>query len=445
MSKLMNVLCTSLCALTLNTVQADSIGILPENEFPDAIPNSALDPSSIISSLPSQETVSIESSPVAPSDPSSVNPPLPSLSESLSPQPVAPQVVATPKKPKAPFRAFTGKVKGKKVRMRLQPDLDSPIVKELSRGEMLAVVGDADDFWEVESPTGLKAYVFRSFVLDNVIEGSRVNVRLQPSLDAAVLTHLNSGDRIEGSICAANNKWMEISLPSSTHFYVAKSYLENVGAPEVKSQYESRFYSARQQMETADYFAESEMKKNFPDIDFEQMNHNYQIVISEYNDFPDFVEKAKEALSHLQESYIDKRISYMETKQQAEEESFSTEEKTSVATDQSVTDKMKLWEPVEESLYLSWANLNENRSMDDYYSEQKIAAVQLSGILEPYLAPVKCKPGDYIIREKDLPVAYVYSTVINLQNLVGKKVTLVGAPRPNNNFAFPAYFVLAIE
>jgi hypothetical protein len=175
------------------------------------------------------------------------------------------------------------------------------------------------------------------------------------------------------------------------------------------------------------------------------MNHNYQIVISEYNDFPDFVEKAKEALSHLQESYIDKRISYMETKQQAEEESFSTEEKTSVATDQSVTDKMKLWEPVEESLYLSWANLNENRSMDDYYSEQKIAAVQLSGILEPYLAPVKCKPGDYIIREKDLPVAYVYSTVINLQNLVGKKVTLVGAPRPNNNFAFPAYFVLAIE
>jgi hypothetical protein len=34
---------------------------------------------------------------------------------------------------------------------------------------------------------------------------------------------------------------------------------------------------------------------------------------------------------------------------------------------------------------------------------------------------------------------------LNLQDFVGKKVTLVGTKRENNNFAFPAYFVLAVE
>jgi hypothetical protein len=58
---------------------------------------------------------------------------------------------------------------------------------------------------------------------------------------------------------------------------------------------------------------------------------------------------------------------------------------------------------------------------------------------------VKNKPGDFILRNKDIPVGYVYSTIVNLQSLVGKNVRLIAAPRPNNNFAFKAYYVLAAE
>ena len=106
---------------------------------------------------------------------------------------------------------------------------------------------------------------------------------------------------------------------------------------------------------------------------------------------------------------------------------------------------MKLWDPIEESLYLSWTNINENKSQRDYYEEQKLAAIEISGIVEPYNTPVKNKPGDYILRDKDMPLGYIYSTQVNLQSLVGKHVKLVAAPRPNNNFAFPAYYVLSVE
>ena len=53
--------------------------------------------------------------------------------------------------------------------------------------------------------------------------------------------------------------------------------------------------------------------------------------------------------------------------------------------------------------------------------------------------------GDYVLKDKDLTKAYLYSTQINLQDYVGKKVTVLVTPRSNNNFAFPAYFVLSVE
>ena len=95
---------------------------------------------------------------------------------------------------------------------------------------------------------------------------------------------------------------------------------------------------------------------------------------------------------------------------------------------------------------MSWANINDNKTQQDYYEEQKLAAVELTGIVEPYTAPAKHKPGDFILRDdKNIPVGYVYSTQINLQNLVGQNVRLTAIPRPNNNFAFHAYYVLDVE
>ena len=140
-----------------------------------------------------------------------------------------------------------------------------------------------------------------------------------------------------------------------------------------------------------------------------------------------------------------RKIAYLEDKAEGKtsEEVGPSSFKLEVAM--SPTDRMKMWEPIEESLYLSWAARNDDRSIDEFYEDQKQNGVVLTGIVEPYSDPVKRKPGDFILKNKDLPVAYVYSTHLNLQDYVGKKVTLVGTKRENNNFAFPAYFVLSAE
>ena len=428
MSRAFTILCTSLCAFSLNSASADDV-IAPQE-------------TSLFSAETSTHETAFET---------------PLLEQAQAPvlAPVAPIVVAAPapKAVAAPFKPFTGKVKGRKVRLRLNANLDSGIVKELNKNDLLSVVSEKGDFWAVEAPSNVKAYVFRGLVLDNVVEANRVNVRMEPHLEGPVIGHLNAGDKIEGTISAENNKWLEIAPPANARFYVAKEYLDYAGGPEVKAQFDKRRLHAEQLVDAAALLSKVELRKHFDEIDANKVTLSYNTIINDFTEFSEYVDQAKESLASFQEAYIQKRINYLEACADTDtsyaanvKESKNKEAAAKGAVEQAeVTDKMKIWEPVEEALYLSWAQMNDEKNQQDFYEEQKLAAVAISGIVEPYNAPVKSKPGDFILRDKDLPVGYIYSTQVNLQNLVGKRVTLIAANRSNNNFAFPAYYVLSVE
>lgn len=374
-----------------------------------------------------------------------LSPPVQAAAEKAVQKPAQPTAAPVFKLPEVPFSPFTGKIKAKKVRLRLAPDLDSHVVRELTKSDLVSVVGEKGDFWAVEPPAGLKAYVFRSFILDNVVEANRVNVRLEPSLDAPIIAHLNAGDKVNGTQSPLNNKWLEIKAPASTRCYVAKNLVEFAGGPEVKAQMDKRRNTAEQLFLTTSLLTAAELNKPFEKIEIDHLSRNYKTVIQDYADFPEFVDKAQESLTQLQEAYLQKRIAFLEAKNTPRSSKETIEKEDAGIVAENATDKMKLWEPIEEAMYLTWAHVNESKDMNEYYEEQKLAAVAVSGILEAYTACVKNKPGDFIVRDKGLPVAYVYSTHVNLQNLVGKKVNLTCAARPNNNFAFPAYTVLSAE
>ena len=59
---------------------------------------------------------------------------------------------------------------------------------------------------------------------------------------------------------------------------------------------------------------------------------------------------------------------------------------------------------------------------------------------------IKNKPGDFILRDNsDIPLGYLYSTQVDLKAFEGKEVSVLVVSRPNNHFAFPAYYVINIE
>jgi uncharacterized protein YgiM (DUF1202 family) len=381
-------------------------------------------------------------------------------------------VVAAPAAQKPPaakkaeaFKSFTGKLLANKVRIRAKADLESPIIRQMGKNELLLVVGEEGDFYAVEPLKDTKAYVFRSYVLDNVVEANRVNVRLEPHVDAPIIGQLQAGDKVNGTVCAMNHKWLEVAPPKGTKFYVAKEFVGQAGGPEHLANMEKRKSQVEELLSAAYMNAEAECKKEYEEMAPQHAIEQFQTILRNFADFPTAVSQAKEGLALLKETYLNKKIAFLESKAElsvgAKEELLAKHKaeksellKEDTAVDPSLwTKKMKsqkenlgFWDTLEESLFLSWTAFHSGKNIDEYYSEQKANATVLSGTVERYTYDVRNKPGDFILRgAEDAPVAYLYSTQINLDDYEGKKVTLLVAPRPNNHFAFPAYFVFNVQ
>lgn len=347
------------------------------------------------------------------------------------------------------FKAFTGRVTTNKVRLRVQPDLDSYIFRQAAKNDLLLVVGETGDFYQVMPPKDAKAYVFRTYVLDNVVEAAKVNVRLEPHVDGPIIGQLQAGDKVEGSICSMNHKWLEISPPASTRFFVSKEFLTNVGGPEYISAMEKKKAQVAELLGSAQLSAETENKKTYEEMSPQSVIEQFSAIIRNYPEFPETAEKAKEYLASFKDSYLQKKIAYLEAKAELtgtmKEEILSRHKTENQELFSTPPTTPQSWDGIEESLYLSWTAFHSGRKIEDFYSEQKANATVLQGHIEPINHPVKHRPGDYLLRTNESPVAYLYSTSLDLQKLVGKEVTLQVAPRPNNHFAFPAYYVLSAE
>jgi len=355
------------------------------------------------------------------------------------------------------FDPFTAKIIGNRVRMRAQPHLEGHVVKETETGEIVAVTNQNNEFYGVTAPKGTKGYVFRTFVLDDVVEGSRVNVRLYPDIEAPIIGRLNTGDHVTSIVSDVNNKWLAIDLPESCPFYIACEYLEKIGPAELFAQIEVRRNEASHHLASALLYAQSEIHKPFEEIDLASITKKFETLATHYADLDTVTKKAQEAAELAQETYIQKKIAFLECKADRSTASLrpveappfqqlvEVEKKETAQEVVEATDKMLIWEPLEESLYHIWAVSHEEESMNDFYEEEALTSQVITGFIEAYNRPVQNRPGDFIIKSDNRPVAFLYSTKVDLQNLIGQKVSVIASSRPNNNFAFPAFFVHSAE
>jgi hypothetical protein len=349
------------------------------------------------------------------------------------------------------FSPFTGRATKSKVRMRAQPSLEAQVVRELSKGELLIVTGETEEFYAVEPPGDIKGYVFRTFILDNKVEGNRVNVRLTPSTDAPVIGQLNQGEPVDGTISPLNNKWLEIAPPSNSKFYVAKEYLEKVGDPNYMAKIAKRRDEVNALLNSTYLISQQEFQKSFPEINLDRIQGNYQQIVRDYSDFPEQSGRAKELLAELQENYVKAKISYLEAKvKEKPATTTARNEPVAVAPQPNypeVLTHVNYWLPQEEAIYTAWTNDNQGSSMEQFYAVQSNEGQTVTGVLEPYSRTIKNKPGDFMLVDKAThqPIAFLYSTKLNLQNYVGREVAFLVSPRPNHNFAYPAYFVISTQ
>lgn len=370
----------------------------------------------------------------------------------------------------APFHSFTGKILGNKVRLRLHPNLEGHIVKELSKGDIFAVVAESEDYFAIAPTNDMKAYVYRTYIMEGKVDAEHVNIRLQPNLDSPVVAQLNCGDAVDVQLSSQHSKWYELSIPEGVTFWVAKEYVENIGPVEYALKYKERLSEAQQLLETAKLITQSEFRKAFPEVDLKRLVQNFEKITRDFKDIDKICQAAQDEITKLEKNYCSKKIAYLEGKaDQAELQvetlhaklsNFNAEDNDSNPTEmmreiqthqftlnfpKSITDKMKVWQPIESSLFMAWASEQPESNLEHFYGHEALNSEKISGIIEPFNTFVKFTPGDFVLSSKGQTVAYLYSTHVNLQEMVGKKVTLKVSPRDNHNFAFPAFYVLEVE
>ncbi|MGE3954883.1 MAG: SH3 domain-containing protein [Parachlamydiales bacterium] len=408
--------------------------------------------------------------------------------------------------------SYTAKVKGTKVRMRSSPDLEGAIVRELAQGDLVLVTGESNGFCAIALPKDVKAYVYRTFVYDNTIDGKNVNVRLAPDTEATIVAQLSTGDKVVGEPCSQNPKWIEIAPPANAKFYVAAELIEKIGGPEIYTTHERRAGEVARHLNSAYIISLSELRKGFGEIHMDRVTQAFEKVIEDYADFPSYVERAQRVLAMAQDLYVQKKLAFLEEKTQLypsdqgqlaaefenyyrtvhslreelarehiafagdliEEEHFhhpiahrvyAAEEhptelypqvgeiglveaprrRDSAQRAAFITDKMRAWQPVEDSLYHLWALERGEGSLEQFYADEALEAKMVSGLLESYNRPIANRPGDYLLKVDNRPVAFLYSTRVNLEDYLGQQIRVKVVPRPNHNFAFPAYYVVAVE
>lgn len=351
---------------------------------------------------------------------------------------------------KEAFSAFTGVVVSEKLDIRIRPEENSPVICQMDQNELLLVYDEQKDFWVVSPPPKAKAYIFRSFVLDGVVEGTRVNMRLQPDIDSPVVGHLNTGERVQGEVSKKSKKWLEISYPPRLRLFVHKKGIRNVGPADVKERHERRLAEVQSLFSLAEKKLAIATTLSFDKIDFESMKKDFTQIIQEYAEHDVFVEKAKNALARVQDLYLKTKLAFLETHSitsdmlNKKEEGDDTSSSSNALENSPIT--LSFWKKLEEAFYANWIQANCEKSVEDFYTIDLKEAYTVTGIVAPFAAENFHKPpGNFILYKRDIPQAYLYSTTVDLDQYVGKEVSITVTKRPNNHFAFPAFFVHAVE
>lgn len=354
------------------------------------------------------------------------------------------------------FEPFTGKITGSRVRVRLQPSLEGIIIKELNQGDMVIVTGEVDDFYAVRPEPKSKGFVYRAYVLDNVVEANNVNLRTEPDTTSPILTQLGQGDKVKGTLCPDNNKWLMIDLPETVRFYIAKDYLSNIGDASVYKRTQLRREQVASRLDSLESNIQTELKKAFSEIQLSGYVNDLKAIVAQNQDLPDLADKAQGLIKTVQEQYLQLSLGRTSESQATASKATSSPQIASLPTPAQVPSVEAPQAPRFSSFTLEQQELNlmdqalragKIQSKDGFYPEELKTAQEIAGQLVPYERPVKNRPGDFMLvdAKTKVPVAYLYSCQIDLNSFAGQTVRLMVSPRPNHHFALPAFVVLAVK
>ncbi len=132
---------------------------------------------------------------------------------------------------------LSGQINHGPVNVRSGANTNFEIVSKLSQGEKIVVLGKSYEWYKIQLPLRSNAFIRADYIKEmgdhgGEIVGSKVNIRSKPDSNASVLGQLSKGDVVK--LTQKANDWWQIQPPSGTVAWVHSSFvdLSNVPVPD---------------------------------------------------------------------------------------------------------------------------------------------------------------------------------------------------------------------
>lgn len=196
---------------------------------PAAAPNNSAPPTVVVPAIsPTANAPATPAPATSPND--TINIPVPSSGHPKSHRPAAAVLPAV--------HPFTGEINASHVNIRSGPSINYYPVGQLSRHDLVSVLGTRRGWYAIAAPHGTRCYIARQFVKPNVdgtvgrVTGDYINVRaasvLAPHADFAIVNMLRSGATVH--IVGSTSSFYVIKAPPGTRVYVLSKFVAKAAA-----------------------------------------------------------------------------------------------------------------------------------------------------------------------------------------------------------------------
>lgn len=347
--------------------------------------------------------------------------------------------------------AFTGKVNIHCAALRIAPTADALAIAECERSQLVKILGTEGDFYQVSPPEGLKAYIASRYIHDQRVQGERVNLRARPNTESTILGQVNTGDEIHTRALPQISEWVEVPFPAQRKIYIRKELVTRVGDIAAFEGLQQKRQEILVALQRAVGLAEKAFGQ-FKDqsqgvITWNEVRAAFDEASNIAASSPAFTEIAQ-TIEHCQQSAF-------ESYQKAFSDSAHSIPVPATSGDFDRTEPMpaaptlhemeNAWTAVEHRLMQQWLDARPEKNADQYWQDQELTAQELAGTLSPYMREdLRQRPGDFVLYQQDLPIAYLYSATVDLAKLDGKYARYKVVKREDLGFALPAYCVISI-
>lgn len=120
-------------------------------------------------------------------------------------------------------------VLGESVNLRAAPSLESEVVTQVSKGDILCALGTNGNWVQVAPPTNVDLWAYGELVQDGVVLAPRLVVRSGPGINYTPVGRMDKGQKLQ--VRGAHGDWMKIAPPSGAGLWISRQFVEDVVPP----------------------------------------------------------------------------------------------------------------------------------------------------------------------------------------------------------------------